>query len=78
VLDKYSGDAVDKTIESGASVSHRWSLARFDGWYDFVITAASDGDFAQQVAGHLETGKDSISDPAMGGLVRRAAHAVVA
>jgi phospholipase C len=78
VLDKYSGHAMGESIESGASVSKRWSLARFDGWYDFVITAAYDDDFEQQLAGHLETGKDSVSDPAMGGLVRRAAHAVVA
>jgi phospholipase C len=78
VLDKYSGHAMGETIESGASASKRWSLARFDGWYDFVISAAYDDDFEQQLAGHLETGKDSVSDPAMGGLVQRAAHAVVA
>jgi hypothetical protein len=37
--------------------------------YDFVITVASDQGFSYELAGHLETGKDSISDPAMGGLL---------
>jgi hypothetical protein len=30
------------------------------------LTAESDGSFQQQIAGHLETGSDSASDPALG------------
>ena len=69
VVDKYSGKTMSEVLGAGASVSQRWPLARFDGWYDFLITATHDPDFAYQLAGHLETGKDSISDPAMGGRV---------
>jgi phospholipase C len=69
VLDKYTGRTVSERLEAGASVSKRWSLAAFDGWYDFVLTAAYDSVFTYQVAGHLETGADSITDPAMGGVV---------
>jgi phospholipase C len=56
-------------VAPGASASSRFSRARFDGWYDFVITVAGDTGFEYEVAGHLETGEDSVSDPAMGGLV---------
>lgn len=69
VLDKYTGKIANDSVDPGASAAHRWSLARFDGWYDFVITVAGDTGFDYEIAGHLETGKDSVSDPAMGGLV---------
>ncbi|HZC35074.1 MAG TPA: hypothetical protein VE242_05645 [Chthoniobacterales bacterium] len=35
----------------------------FYGWYDFTVEA---GDFQRRLAGHLETGYDSMSDPAFG------------
>jgi phospholipase C len=69
VLDKYTRKIVSDSVDPGAGASRRWSLGRFDGWYDFVITVAGDSGFEYQIAGHLETGKDSVSDPAMGGLV---------
>jgi phospholipase C len=69
VLDKYTGTILSDSVDPGAQASRRWSLARFDGWYDFVITVAGDTGFEYEIAGHLETGKDSVSDPAMGGLV---------
>jgi phospholipase C len=68
VLDEYSGKNIDDKLGPGESVSKRWSLARFFGWYDLVITVDEDPDFEYQLAGHLETGDDSMSDPAMGGL----------
>jgi phospholipase C len=69
VLDKYSAKTDSDQIDAGATVSKRWSLARFDGWYNFVVSVAYDNAFERQVAGHLETGDDSISDPAMGNVV---------
>jgi hypothetical protein len=36
------------------------------GWHDLAITGDGDTDFRQQIAGHLETGNDSVSDPALG------------
>jgi phospholipase C len=69
ILDKYTGKIRSRKIESGESESLEWELERFGGWYDFVITAEHDAAYETQVAGHLETGEDSISDPAMGGLV---------
>jgi predicted nucleic acid-binding protein len=37
--------------------------------YDLVVTVANDPGFEYQIAGHVENGEDSISDPAMGGLI---------
>ncbi len=69
VADKYSGKTTSERVDAGSSASRRFPLERFNGWYDFVVTAAYDSSFMCQVAGHLETGGDSITDPAMGGVV---------
>ena len=36
------------------------------GWYDFSITIKDNAIFEKRFAGHIETGKESMSDPAMG------------
>jgi phospholipase C len=46
------------------------SLADLHGWYDVVVTVAEDAGFEYRFAGHIETGRDSMSDPAMGGLIK--------
>jgi phospholipase C len=37
------------------------------------VQAASDTSFQRQLAGHVETGRDSVSDPAIGAATPRAA-----
>jgi phospholipase C len=69
VVARYTGQNVKITVGPGASTSVYFSLVRFSGWYDLVITLASDASIRYHVAGHLETGKPSISDPAIGGLI---------
>jgi phospholipase C len=54
----------------GQAFASDWSLTRFHGWYDLVVTVAEDPAFRYRLAGHVETGLDSWSDPAMGGLVQ--------
>jgi phospholipase C len=39
----------------------------FHGWYDLTLTASEAPGWSRRLAGRLETGKPSISDPAMGG-----------
>jgi len=56
-------------LPPGESDSKSWSLTRTSGWYDLAITVDGDAHFMCHVAGHLENGEDSISDPFMGGLV---------
>jgi len=43
-----------------------WNLRSTGHWYDFVITCDSDSSFYRRVAGHVETGRASVSDPGMG------------
>jgi phospholipase C len=67
VLDQYSGKRTALSIKPKDSESKSWSLERLYGWYDLIITVDADASIAYHFAGHVETGKDSISDPALGG-----------
>ncbi|MCL1498404.1 phospholipase domain-containing protein [Xanthomonas nasturtii] len=55
------------SIAPGASEQRRWKAAATGGWYDLWVR--HDG-AAQRLAGRIETGADSVSDPAMGGPAR--------
>jgi len=37
------------------------------GWYDIAVEADADPQFLRRLAGHVENGRDSASDPAFGG-----------
>jgi phospholipase C len=65
IANRYSGAIVTRQLTRGTRFEQFFALDEYFGWYDFVLTAAQDITFRQQLAGHLETGKDSISDPAM-------------
>jgi phospholipase C len=69
VLDKYSGKSVQDQLSANGSMTRRWTVAPTHGWYDLVVTCSGDAGFMYELAGHLENGRDSISDPAMGGLI---------
>ena len=68
LVDRYSGQSQTLSLAAGAMQSVSWSLHRTFGWYDIVVTAAGDSSFQTRLAGHVETGKPSVSDPMMGGL----------
>ncbi len=46
---------------------HAWNLSGTAGWYDLTVTTKGLEGAAQRLAGRVETGAPSISDPAMGG-----------
>jgi phospholipase C len=69
ILDVYTEDKNTFELKSGDSVERHWSLKKFFGWYDFVVEVNSDPSFQQRIAGHVETGEDSMSDPAIGASV---------
>jgi phospholipase C len=71
-LDAYSGNVVTQLLEPGQSFGDQWSRDSFYGWYDLVVTVAQDTTFNYRLAGHVETGRDSFSDPALGGLKLKA------
>lgn len=39
---------------------------RAQGWYDVTVSAGGDAAFMRRLAGHVETGRSSVSDPALG------------
>lgn len=51
----------------GTGRRRRWSLAPTMGWYDLSVTIADAPGFVRRIAGRLETGRPSCSDPAAGG-----------
>src|SRR5262249_27686301 len=68
ITDAYGSSSHGTHLTPGESDSRSWSLKRSNGWYDLAITV--DGsNYEYRLAGHLEDGDDSISDPLMGGLV---------
>jgi phospholipase C len=69
MLDAYTGAKVTRLLNPGSHAEGKLPLDRFHGWYDFVVTIAEDTSFERRLAGHVENGRDSFSDPAMGGLV---------
>jgi phospholipase C len=55
------------TLVPGGHVERAWSTQASRGWYDLVARTEGDSAWLRRVAGRIETGRDSISDPAMGG-----------
>jgi phospholipase C len=69
VLDAYTGSSNTQPLQPGQTFEGELSLEQFHGWYDLIVTVSGDPTFKYRLAGHVETGKDSTSDPALGGLV---------
>jgi phospholipase C len=74
VTNVYDHGAVTHVLRPGQSFRERWSLESSFGWYDLSVEVDTDGNFLRRLAGHVENGRDSASDPALGGL-RRIGHA---
>jgi phospholipase C len=66
IADAYTGQTVTRPLAAGRTFVWHWSLSKSYGWYDLTITVDSDPTFRQQLAGHVETGRDSMSDPLLG------------
>jgi len=62
-----SGKPLTHTVRGGDSDTVNLDLRHVYGWYDLTITVDSDASFTRRFAGHVETGKPSMSDPALGG-----------
>jgi len=67
VHDAYGGAGVSRFLDAGETFAHRVSLDGSCGWYDLTLQVDSDARFRRRVAGHLETGRPSFTDPAIGG-----------
>jgi phospholipase C len=53
-------------IGEGDEWTRHFPLAGSFGWYDFTLLVDGDASFAQQLAGHVETGEDGVTDPLLG------------
>ncbi|MFC5865481.1 phosphocholine-specific phospholipase C [Acidicapsa dinghuensis] len=65
IADAYTGDTFKSNLKSGEILINTWYLDHSHGWYDLTVSVESDSYFAYQFAGHVETGQDSITDPAI-------------
>jgi phospholipase C len=57
--------AVTYTIRPGAGAVHVAELQDTHGWYDLSVSSDQDGGYLRRLAGHVETGRPSVSDPAI-------------
>ena len=53
-------------VSGGGASEQHWELAASGQWYDFVVTCDADASYYRRFAGRVETGRHTISDPAMG------------
>lgn len=65
----YKGAAISKVLEAGnvknPVTTLIINLEKSQGWYDFSLKIANNKTLNKRFAGHVETGKESISDPLM-------------
>jgi phospholipase C len=66
INDAYALRTTHHRIEAGRRLSWHYALGASFGWYDLTIEEDSDPGFRHRVAGHVENGQDSVSDPAFG------------
>ena len=60
----YGGETLRLVLPSGGSAERRIALGGSGQWYDVTVTADEAPDWSRRLAGHVETGRISISDPA--------------
>lgn len=65
IFDAYSGKTYKLHLQPNDSATYTGQLEESFGWYDLAITVESDATFKRQLAGHVETGRDSVTDPAI-------------
>ena len=53
-------------VRPGGSATHDVRTRAGHGWYDLTVTCDQDATFVRRLAGHVETGRPSTSDPALG------------
>ncbi len=65
----YGNKLVKRSIAKSATGEIILNLARSSGWYDFTISVEGLNYFEKRYAGKVESGKESTTDPFMGGVV---------
>lgn len=60
------GGSASATVAAGSSLTQAMNVSAAGHWYDFQLSVSGSDCYNRRYAGHMEVGKDSISDPVMG------------
>ena len=66
IANAYLKETTQHDLQPNETLEKYWPLDSSFGWYDFSVTVESNLTFERRLAGHVETGRDSMSDPAIG------------
>jgi phospholipase C len=66
IVNAYDGTSEKRRVAGGESADLYVDLRAHHAWYDLHVTVDTDPHFARTFAGHVETGRPSMSDPALG------------
>jgi phospholipase C len=66
----YKSPALVRTVAPGERVTLAFDAQKSSGWYDFSVQIATVERFLKRYAGRIETGQWTITDPAMGRVLR--------
>ncbi|MBS0583710.1 MAG: phospholipase C, phosphocholine-specific [Proteobacteria bacterium] len=65
ILDGYSGETRTATLGPGQHKQFNFDTGMSLRWYDLIVSDGIVNGFRREFAGHLENGKDGVSDPAI-------------
>ncbi|MFE5711557.1 phosphocholine-specific phospholipase C [Streptomyces sp. NPDC056501] len=63
ITNTYAGTPQTVTVPKGGTATHTVSLSASARWYDVTVTTPSQTDYVRRLAGHVETGAPSTTDP---------------
>jgi phospholipase C len=66
IANAYDGTTLKRRVAGGESADLYVDLRAHHAWYDLHVSVDTDPLFARMLAGHVETGHPSMSDPALG------------
>ena len=61
----YNGESMSYLLKPGEHAEKHWFLGDSYGWYDLVVRADAEAGFVQRLAGHVDMGGPSVTDPAI-------------
>ncbi|MFD8972198.1 MULTISPECIES: phosphocholine-specific phospholipase C [unclassified Streptomyces] len=63
ITNTYAGTPQTVSVPKGGTATHTVSLSASARWYDVTVTTPSQTDYVRRLAGHVETGAPSTTDP---------------
>jgi phospholipase C len=66
IVDTYKNEQTARSLQGGDDTTVQWPLDDSYGWYDLTVKVDQDASFERRIAGHVESGKASMTDPLLG------------